>query len=80
MPHTHLWRRLYEEFLLGGAFPVGWECECGEFISNDKLTPEGLPGKTSEIVMRLVGPHGGMGRTSNGASYRGFGRFKNSEE
>ena len=72
MKHTHKWRRLYEEFLLGGATPIGWECSilgCDEFVSNSQLTPAGLEGEVSEVAMRLVGPHGGRGRTADGESY-----------
>lgn len=68
---THNWRRLYEEFLLGGAFLVGWECtKCGEMVDNADVTPAGLPGSVSKNEMRLVGPHGGYGRDSKGRPYK----------
>ena len=67
----HEWRKVYEEFLLGGAFPVGWECiHCKRFIPNSNLTPAGLSGRVLEKAMRLVGPHGGRGMTSTGKPYK----------
>ena len=69
--HTHRWRRLYEEFLLGGAFQVGYECiDCPEYVPNESLTPDGLPGTFLKKAMRLVGPHGGWGQTSEGMPYK----------
>lgn len=67
----HKWRKVYEEFLLGGSFPVGWECtECMKFVSIGELTPEGLEGKVLKNSARLVAPHGGTSQTSNGKSYK----------
>jgi hypothetical protein len=69
--HEHKWRRLHEEFLLGGSFPIGWECSiCKKFVGNSEITPAGLDGIVSEHGARIVGPHGGRGRTSGGESYR----------
>ena len=71
MAHTHRWRQLHEEFLLGGSFPVGWECVgCSKFVSNNSLTPAGLSGTVLEGAMRLVGPHGGCGTTGDGSQYK----------
>ena len=67
---AHRWRRRYEQFLLGGAFPTGWECiECKYYVSDSELTPAGLPGEVLEKAMRLVGLHGGRGNTSDGQVY-----------
>ena len=67
----HRWRRVYEEFLLGGSFQCGWECtDCKKFISNQELTPNGIEGIVLEKSARLVGPHGGYGNTLDGSSYK----------
>ena len=68
---SHCWRKVYEEFLLGGLFLIGWECvNCKEFVSCNKITPSGLGGVSLENSARLIGPHGGHGQTSNGESYK----------
>lgn len=68
---SHRWRRVCEEFLLGGFFPVGWECiDCKKFISSDEITPAGLGGEILKKAARLIGPLGGRGRTSSGKSYK----------
>ena len=68
---SHRWRQVHEEFLLGGSFPVGWECvDCKKFVSGDKITPAGLGGVVLKKSARLVGPHGGRGQTSSGKSYK----------
>jgi hypothetical protein len=67
----HIWRRVYEEFLLGGTFPVGWECKrCGEFIEQGKVTPAGLSGQVLHQEGRLIGPHGARGQCADGSSYK----------
>lgn len=67
---SHVWRRVHEQFLMGGSFPIGWECKnCGKFLALSEVTPAGIPGKvTKEHV--LVGPHGGYGNTSDGSLYK----------
>lgn len=70
MTHEHRWRRVHEESLLGGSFPIGWECaDCRRFVSNDKLSPEGLGGSVIQGEHILVGAHGGTGRCSDGTPY-----------
>jgi hypothetical protein len=67
----HLWRRVYEEFLLGGSFPIGWECKkCGEFLPQHKVTPEGVPGGVEEGEAKLIAPHGGVGQCADGSPYK----------
>ena len=67
----HNWRRVYEQFLLGGAFPVGWECvDCGEYKGNEQMTPAGLGGRVIPNAARLMGPHGGRGETSTGETFK----------
>ncbi len=67
----HRWRRLQEEAVFGGSFPVGWECvSCGTFVGNQNLTPAGIGGIVLERAARLMGPHGGHGRTSTGRLYK----------
>lgn len=67
----HRWRRLYEESLIGGCYPIGWECVlCGKYFDNAAVTPTGLPGLTLKKAARLVGPHGGCGSTSGGVPYQ----------
>jgi hypothetical protein len=68
---SHRWRRVYEEFLLGGSFPTGWECvDCGKSVDNDSITPAGLGGVVLDRAARLVGPHGGYGQRSDGRRYK----------
>ncbi len=68
---NHKWRRVYEEFLLGGSFPVGWECIlCDKYVDNNQITPAGLGGIVLENSVKLVGPHGGYGTTSKGNCYK----------
>lgn len=67
---NHRWRQVFEEFLLGGTFSVGWECvDCSMFKSNNQLTPEGLSGTILKGA-RLVAPHGGTSQTSTGKPYK----------
>jgi hypothetical protein len=67
----HRWRKVFEEFLLGGMSPIGYECvDCKEFISNNQLTPAGLGGIVLENSARLVAPCGGRSKTSSGEFYR----------
>ena len=69
--HTHRWRRLHEQALLGGSFSIGWECSiCGEFVSNNELTPTGIEGIVLKKAARLVGPHGGYGTCTDGSAYK----------
>lgn len=71
MECLHRWRRLHEELLMGGHYPIGWECtECKKFVSNSEITPEGLGGIVLKNSHRLVGPHGGCGNTSDGKVYK----------
>ena len=66
---NHIWRQVYEEFLLGGSFPVGWECtKCKLYKSNYELTPVGLGGIVNG-AHRLVGPHGCRSVTGMGQPY-----------
>ena len=68
---SHRWRQVHEEFLLGGSFPVGWECvDCNKFISINEAMPVGLGGVVLKNAVRLVGPHGGHGQTSDGKPYK----------
>jgi hypothetical protein len=71
MEHTHRWRVVHEEFLMGGTFPVGWECvDCKKFVSEGELTPAGLGGVVLNNAARLIAPHGGYSRTSDGKPYK----------
>jgi len=55
---NHVWIKVHEQFLLGGSFPIGWECSlCRLFIFNDELTPIGLSGSISG-KSKLIGVHG----------------------
>ena len=70
MDCEHQWRQVYEEFLMGGMFPDGWEClRCGKFVSQNAVPPTGLGGVIVEGA-KLVGPHGGQGNTSDGRRYK----------
>lgn len=54
----HVWMTVWEQFLLGGAFAVGYECEkCHTFVAQHTLTPAGLGG-TLSTKHKLMGPHG----------------------
>lgn len=66
----HLWQKIHEEFVLGGSFPVGYQCKnCGKYVSISDVPISGLGGKDSgEQVLR--GPHGCAGHTSDGKSYK----------
>jgi hypothetical protein len=69
--HTHRWRKLYEQLIIGSATIIGWECtDCDAFISQSDLTPEGLKGEITTDDMRLVGPHGGKGQCSDGSIFK----------
>ena len=65
----HQWQQVYEESLIGGALPVGWQCKlCSEWVDQNKLTTSGMPGTdTGEKV--LIGPHGCKSLTSSGQPY-----------
>ena len=61
---------MYEEFLLGGAFPIGWECvECGKYVSKSEITPEGLGGVVLRKAAHLYAPHGAWSYTGSGERY-----------
>lgn len=63
--HTHRWRVVHEQSLIGGSYPVGWDClVCGKYVDNAHLTPEGLGGEVTKAA-RLLGPHGGVGNTAD---------------
>ena len=65
----HRYRKVYEEALFGGAFPVGWECiDCGHFVPQQGITPAGLDGITVGGAI-LIGPHRCKGLTSSGETY-----------
>jgi hypothetical protein len=65
----HVWRRVNEEFLLGGYFPVGWRCEiCNRFVSINKMEP-GISGTISNKE-ELVGIHGDYINTASGKKCR----------
>ena len=65
----HRYRKVYEEALFGGTFPVGWECiDCGHFVSQHKITPAGLDGTIVGGAI-LRGPHGCKSFTSSGETY-----------
>ena len=67
--HRHGFYKLYEEFLLGGQTLAGWECACGEFVSQTAMPPTGLDGDILD-EQHLVGPHGGQGNCSDGSVYK----------
>ena len=71
MTCDHRWREVHEEMLLiGGNTTIGWEClECKEYVDKSKLTPAGLSGVITK-QHRLVGPHGGRGKCSDGSTYK----------
>lgn len=68
--HIHEWRKIHEQVLLGGAFPVGYKCRtCGEFVSINSIPVTGLGGiDTNEH--ELYGPHGGLGQCSDGSTFK----------
>jgi hypothetical protein len=66
----HLWQHIYEEALIGGAFPIGWQCKrCNAFVDQTKVGVIGLPGADSGEVV-LIGPHGCTSQTSAGKPYK----------
>ena len=68
MTHTHRWHKVYEEALLGGYFPIGWECtECGKYVEQHKIGPAGLPGETTKGA-KLIGPCGSTSLCADGSS------------
>ena len=71
MSCNHVWRKLYEELVIGGTALIGYECKvCGEFVPLNKLTPAGLSGRFAEFEARLVPANGGVGKTSHGTFYK----------
>jgi hypothetical protein len=65
---NHVWRQVNEQSLLGGYFPIGYQCElCGQWISQYELNPAGLGGALSPRV-ELVGACGGYIDTKSGHS------------
>ena len=70
MACSHKWQRQYEEFLLGGMFPIGWKCVvCGEWKDQSEITPSGLQGEVLKSA-KLIGPHGCVSSTSDGRLYK----------
>ena len=70
MSCNHAWRKVFEEALFGGTFPVGWECvKCGKFAEQNKLGPMGLPGNVLGGA-RLIGPHGARSQCADGSPYK----------
>ena len=69
--HTHRWRQVHEEALLGGSYRIGWECvDCKAYVSNGDVTPAGLGGVVLEKAARLVGPHGCRSQCTDGSTYK----------
>jgi len=67
---SHRWRQVYEESILGGSVPYGWECiECKTMIMQNHMPPEGLKGIILE-GKRLVGINGGCGNCNDGSVYK----------
>jgi hypothetical protein len=65
----HVWQHIYEEFLLGGSFPIGFRCKiCKTFVSQNEIGPRGLGGTDSGERV-LHGPHGCKSVTSTGKTY-----------
>ena len=66
----HEWDKVHEECLIGGTFPIGWQCrKCNKYVPVAEISPAGLPGVgTGRNV--LVAPHGAVGVTSSGQRYR----------
>ena len=70
MSHTHRWIAYYEEFLFGGSFVAGYKCaDCGAWVAQGDLPATGLAGLILDEI-RLVGPHGGRGRCTDGSAYK----------
>jgi hypothetical protein len=66
----HRWRKVNEQFLLGGSFPIGYRCvDCRLFIPNSELSPLGTGG-TLLNEEELIGPHGGNSNCSDGSVYK----------
>jgi hypothetical protein len=65
----HVWRRVNEQSLFGGYFPVGWRCEkCDEYLSLSEMIP-GTRGTMSHKE-ELVGAHGGYIDSASGKTSR----------
>ena len=55
----HVWVKIHEQAIIGGLFPIGWQCErCNRFVGVHDLTPDGLSGTVSR-KHKLCGVHGG---------------------
>ena len=58
MTCNHVWMTVHEQFLLGGTFVIGYQCElCGQYAEQNRLTPQGFGG-TMSTKQILIGPHG----------------------
>lgn len=67
---NHKWRQVYEESIVGGMTPYGWECkECRIMIMQNHMPPEGLVGEITKEE-RLVGINGGCGNCRDGSVYK----------
>lgn len=65
--HTHEWMKVNEQGLIGGYFPVGWECvACGEWRGNGTDAWELTKSGAQSSKQKLVGPHGGWIQTDTG--------------
>ena len=65
---NHEWRRVHEQSIIGGSFPIGWKCrKCGEYMDASALTPAGLPG-TVVNEHELVGINGARVRNGSGGT------------
>jgi hypothetical protein len=66
----HLWRRMYEQSIIGGYFSIGWKREaCGMYVSNSEVTPAGLGG-TVGPRHEIMGIHGCAIDTESGKKCR----------
>jgi hypothetical protein len=66
--HIHRWRKLHEQFLLGGSFPIGYEClDCGKFVGINDIPIHGIGGVDTK-EQRVVGPHGAHVTKSDGST------------
>jgi hypothetical protein len=70
MTCDHSWDKIHEESIIGGHYPVAWECsKCKKWVEIGAVPVTGLGGHESGVNI-LVGPHGGYGNCSDGSVYK----------
>jgi len=71
LEHQHEWREVSEESIIGGNYPVAFECRiCQKWVENSEVDPIARIGGRLIKEYVLVGINGGPGNCRDGSIYK----------